>query len=121
MAAITQKQCLSCGAKFHGRIDKKFCSDTCRVDYNNKLNADATNYVRNVSNILRKNRRILLTLNPTGKVKVPKSKLLEKGFDFTHFTSIYQTKDSGMYCYCFEQGYLPIDNNYYLLVVKKEI
>lgn len=121
MATTAQKQCLSCGTKFKGRIDKKFCSDTCRVDYNNKLNADGTNYVRNVSNILRKNRRILIALNPTGKIKVPKSKLLEKGFDFNHFTSIYQTKDNGMYCYCFEQGYLAVDNNYYLLVVKKEI
>ena len=42
-----EKQCLECGTAIRGRADKKFCSDQCRNQYNNTLNRDANNYVRN--------------------------------------------------------------------------
>jgi len=122
MAKTVEKVCLECGEKLVGRADKKFCSDQCRISYNNKLNSDETNYVRNVNNALRKNRRILTELNSTQKtVSVSREKLLEKGFDFKYFTSTFTTKESKIYKYCYEQGYLEMDKGYYLLVVKKEM
>ncbi|MDX1629941.1 MAG: hypothetical protein R3345_14635 [Fulvivirga sp.] len=117
---MEEKACLECGIKIFGRADKKFCSDQCRNSYNNKLNSDTNNYVRNVNNILRKNRRILMELNPKGKSKAPKSRLLEKGFDFNYLTSIYTTKAGAQYHFCYEQGYLELDNDWYALVVKNE-
>ena len=120
MAKIAEKVCLECGSKISGRADKKFCSDQCRVSYNNKLNRDETAYMNNVTNILRKNRRVLLELNITGKTKVSRDKLNDKGFDFNYFTSQYKTKDGTIYNFCYEQGYLPLENNWYLLVVKGE-
>lgn len=120
MAKIAERVCLECGSKISGRADKKFCSDQCRVSYNNKLNRDETAYMNNVTNILRKNRRVLLELNPTGKTKVNRDKLNEKGFDFTYFTSQYKTRDGVVYNFCYEQGYLPLENNWYLLVKKSE-
>jgi hypothetical protein len=112
--------CNECGEPFRGRIDKKFCSDPCRVAFNNRLNSDDISYVRNVNNILRKNRRILMGMNPSGKNKVSHEKLKSKGFDFNHFTSTYKTREGAQYYYCYEQGYLPIEKDYYLLVIKKE-
>jgi hypothetical protein len=120
MATLVEKKCIECEEKIIGRADKKFCSDQCRISYNNKLNSDDTNYVRNVNNVLRKNRRILMTLNTTGKTRVSRTRLTEKGFEFGYFTSVYITKEGAQYFYCYEQGYLPVDNNFYLLVVKKE-
>ncbi|MFN8336428.1 MAG: hypothetical protein U0U09_14970 [Cyclobacteriaceae bacterium] len=121
MVKIAEKKCLECGDKIIGRADKKFCSDQCRISYNNKLNSDETNYVRNVNNALRKNRRILTDLNPTGKtVSVTRQKLLEKGFDFGYLTSLFTTTEGKVYKYCYEQGYLEMERDYYLLVVKKE-
>ena len=114
------KACLECDTKIIGRADKKFCSDQCRVSYNNRLNSDETNFMRNVNNVLRKNRRILIDLNTTGKSRVSREKLYEKGFDFNLFTSTYTTKEAAIYHYCYEQGYLQVDKNWYLLVVKKE-
>lgn len=119
-AEIEQKVCLECGSKIIGRADKKFCSDQCRVAYNNRLNSNETNFMRNVNNVLRKNRRILIDLNTTGKSRVSREKLHEKGFDFSLFTSTYITKEGSVYHYCYEQGYLQVDKNWYLLVVKKE-
>jgi hypothetical protein len=121
MPSQSSRSCLECGEPFKGRIDKKFCSDTCRVAYNNRLNSDETNYVRNINNILRKNRRILKNMNPTGKNKVSYEKLKAHGFDFNHFTSTYRTRDGAQYYYCYEQGYLPIENDLFLLVVKRQI
>jgi hypothetical protein len=112
--------CLECGEPFKGRIDKKFCSDICRIAFNNRLNSEEISYIRNINNILRKNRRILMTMNPTGKDKVSYGKLKSRGFDFNYFTSIYKTKDGALYYYCYDYGYLAIDKEWYLLVVRKE-
>ncbi len=120
MPSPSERSCLECGEPFKGRIDKKFCSDTCRIAFNNRLNSDDISYVRNINNILRKNRRILMSMNPTGKNKVSYHKLKSRGFDFNHFTSTYKTRDGSQYYYCYEHGYLPIDNDCFLLVVKKE-
>lgn len=120
MAKKEEKACLECGDKIIGRSDKKFCSDQCRVSYNNKLKSDETNYMRNVNNALRKNRRILVELNPEGKRKISRDKLSQLGFNFSHHTDIYKTKEGAIYFYSYEQGYLEIDAKT-LLLVKKEI
>jgi hypothetical protein len=120
MPSQSSRSCLECGEPFKGRIDKKFCSDTCRIAFNNRLNSDDTSYVRNINNILRKNRRILMSMNPTGKNKVSYQKLRARGFDFSHYTSTYTTREGSQYYYCYEHGYLPIERDRYLLVIKKE-
>ena len=68
------KTCLECGDKIIGREDKKFCSDGCRNAYNNKMNKDQNNLMRNINNKLRKNYRILCELNPEEKGKTTKTK-----------------------------------------------
>lgn len=115
-----EQKCLECAESFKGRADKKFCSDLCRNSYNNKLNSDTTNYMRNVNNILRKNRRILENLIPEETAKASKAKLNEKGFDFTYYTNAYTTKKGATYYFCYEYGYLPLENEFYFLVKRKE-
>lgn len=110
------KTCLECGEKITGRSDKKFCGDYCRNAYNNELNKDSKNLVRNVNNRLRKNYRILEKLNPNKKSKTTKSRLLTLGFDFTYLTSIYTTKKGTVYYFVYDQGFLPLENDHYVLV-----
>jgi len=114
------KKCLECGDPFQGRSDKKFCADQCRTAYYNRQNADSTNYMRNINRILRKNRKILADLNPNGKFKVGKTKMLDLGFNFSYFTNVYKTKTGKVYYFCYEQGYLPIKDNQFALVHRKE-
>src|ERR1700744_4340907 len=116
----SEKHCLDCGEVIHGRADKKFCNDMCRNNYNNQLNSSSYNYVRNINNILRRNRRILEELNPTGKVKVTLKKLSSKGFDFEYHTRTYQAQNGRVYRFCYEYGYLPLDNDEYLLVKRED-
>jgi predicted nucleic acid-binding Zn ribbon protein len=113
-----QKECLECGEKIIGRVDKKFCSDYCRNTYNNKVNKDSKNLIRNTNRQLNKNYKILSELNHSGKTKTTKLKLLNNNFDFNFFTSIYTTKTGNTYFYVYDQGYLPLDNDFYLLIKK---
>lgn len=113
---MEEKKCPECDKNIIGRADKKFCSDYCRNSYNNKLNQSATNTIRNINNQLKRNWRILEELNPIDKCKVHKNKLVEKSFNFTYFTSIYTTKKGTVYYFVYNQGYLELENSYYMLV-----
>lgn len=114
------RECLECQLKLSGRKDQKFCSDYCRNTYNNRLNEDATNYMRRINNILRKNRRILEGLNPTGKRTVDGILLAEEGFNFHYFTNTYTTRKGATYFFCYDQGYLRTANDQYMLVLKQD-
>jgi len=111
-----QGNCPECGGKIIGRIDKKFCSDYCRNAYNNNLNKDSRNLMRNINNQLRKNYRILEELNPKDKTRSSKTKLLSKGFNFDYITNIYTTKTGNVYYFIYDQGYLPLEGGDYALV-----
>ncbi|MBS9462819.1 hypothetical protein KIM67_10380 [Flagellimonas sp. 389] len=114
------KECLECGEKLVGRVDKKYCSDHCRNAYNNRLNKDSKNLVRNINNRLRKNYRVLdgFTLKD-GKTTTTKMKLVDKGFDFEYITNLYTTKKGSTYYFVYDLGYLPLDNDRYM-IVKRE-
>jgi hypothetical protein len=120
MPTQEEQTCIECKTSFKGRADKKFCCDQCRTAYNNRLKSIEHSHIKNVNSILKKNRRILVEMNPDGKNKVSREKLKSKGFNFTYFTSTYTTKEGAQYFYCYDQGYLPIEKDYCLLVVKKE-
>jgi hypothetical protein len=116
------RACLLCSKVLKGRSDKKFCDDYCRAAYNNDLKSIANNYVRNVNNALGKNRRILEKLLHEGKAttKASRDKLIEKGFQFKYHTHLYIAKNSNTYHYCYEYGYLPLENNWFLIVKRNE-
>ncbi len=116
----TEKVCMECGEALKGRADKKFCDDQCRSNFNNKANSDTTADMRNINNILRKNRRILDSIiSSEGKTKISKTKLHDKGFNFKYHTHTHTTQKGTVYKLCYDYGYIPIENDY-LFVVKWE-
>ena len=117
---MEEKNCPECGKQVFGRADKKFCSDACRNAYNNRTHSTTTKYMRQINNILSRNRRVLLEMNPDGKKKTHKDQLLKKGFDFDYFTNTYTTKAGDIYHFCYEQGYLLLDEGFILLVQRNE-
>jgi predicted nucleic acid-binding Zn ribbon protein len=115
-----ERSCMQCGDKLFGRRDQKYCSDQCRVEYNNLLNRDVSKFMTNINNLLRKNRRILEKMNPHGKSKVTKAQLLDEGFNFNYFTNEYVTKAGKAYKFVYDQGYLELEEGIYALVQKHE-
>lgn len=117
---MIQNTCLECNDPIKGRADKKFCSDSCRNTHNNKFTRDTTNLVRNVNRTLRKNRSVLAKLNPKGKSKTTKKTLIAEGFNFKYHTHTFTNKSGMTYYFCYEQGILPLDNDFYAIVVQQE-
>lgn len=118
----TPKFCLTCNKSIKGRTDKKFCDDYCRNAYNNQLKAEGNNRVRNINNALRKNRRILEELLKENEkmTKVNREKLLQEGFQFKYNTHTYSNQKGATYQFCYEYGYLALENNWYGVVKRKE-
>ena len=115
-----ERKCLDCGETIYGRVDKKFCSDQCRNNFNNRMNSDNTAMVRSVNSILKKNRRILADLLPSDKITVHKDKLVNKGFNFNYITHIYTTQKGSAYRFVYEYGYILLENEYYMLVIREQ-
>lgn len=115
-----ERLCLDCNAIVNGRADKKFCDDQCRTNYNNRLRTEDNSFLNEINRVLKKNRDILKSKNPDGKTKVKREILLRKGFDFNYHTHIYATQKGTTYIFCYEQGYLPLENDEVLLVKREE-
>jgi hypothetical protein len=115
-----ERLCLDCNTVLNGRADKKFCDDQCRTNYNNHLRTEDNSFLNQVNGILRKNRAILKAKNPEGKTKIKRDLLLRKGFDFNYHTHTYTTQKGTTYIFCYEYGYLSLDNEEVLLVKREE-
>jgi predicted nucleic acid-binding Zn ribbon protein len=107
-----ERVCLDCGARLLGRSDKKFCSDQCRNNYNNRLNRDQNNYVRNVHAQLRRNRRVLAGLYDDGHRRIHRDALIAQGYNFTFFTHLIETREGVRWSYCFEYGFREAGREY---------
>ena len=118
---LTKKEpvlCRSCNAPVKGRSDKKFCNDYCRNEYNNNLKSPATNLVRNINNALSRNRRILESLLQPDQqpITIHHDKLVEKGFLFKYNTHTFTNKKKDVYFFCYDMGWLALDNDWFLVV-----
>ncbi len=93
----------------------------CRTTFNNHRKID-TPQVRAINSMLRKNRRILEAIVPVpeGKGRTTKRRLQDKGFHFGYHTHTYTTRNGNTYYFCYEYGFLPLNNDYVMLVKRTE-
>jgi hypothetical protein len=114
------KGCRECGVPLKGRSDKKFCNDHCRNSFNNTIRSDSNNYIRNINNVLRKNRRILESLMRPGEIlsKTKRDKLIRLGFSFDHHTHSEVNRAGKTYKFCYEFGYMQLANDICLVIRK---
>ncbi|SRR5699024_9206645 len=115
-----ERNCLECGKRLLGRLDKKFCDDSCRNSYNNAKNRIKNALIKRTNTQLRKNYRILSKYNTKDKTTVAKDTLSLEGFNFDLFTSIYTNKKNNTYYFVYDQGYLSIHNGERYLLVKRK-
>lgn len=100
--------CLQCAKSLQGRIDKKFCDHYCRNAYNNKVKRQDEQLIQKTNKAIRRNRRILKTLCPIGKATVRKTVLVDMGYDFRFFSSIYKTHNNQVYYISYDYAFSPI-------------
>ncbi|WP_140938182.1 hypothetical protein [Sphingobacterium lumbrici] len=117
---MSEKSCLECLKPIKGRSDKRFCDDACRNAYNNRINGEQNNIIRNINYILRKNRRILQALLGNEKlVKISLEKLQKEGFQFDYHTHLLHTSKGQSYVFVYEYGYLLLEHSLCLIVKQK--
>lgn len=115
-----KRECPVCGDVVKGRRDKRFCSDQCRANFNNERKRETEGYIQTINSILRKNRSILKSINPQGKSTVKIEYLRIQGFDFRYFTTYYKTPRNNVYFFCYEFGYLKLDEEKVLVINRQD-
>lgn len=113
MAARAYRTCLECGDPITGRSDKKFCSDYCRTNYNNRRLEASHSYIRRVNSILLKNKRVLDYMKASQSKSIPLSLAREMGFCQEFHTSESRQGRKRIY-HVYERKFL-IQNNYLFL------
>lgn len=77
--------------------------------------------IKDINNVLVKNRKVLeAALGDKEMEKITKEKLLQNGLNFKYITHTYTNKKANTYYFCYEYGYLPLENDWYLIVKRKE-
>lgn len=107
---MAQQNCLECGEKIQGRIDKKFCGDYCRNAWHNKKNVENRAEIRKVNSTLLKNRNLLKDLYEKRSLKLVPGQLMELGLNFAYFTHLRTGKKQETIRYCYEYGYCVVDD-----------
>ncbi len=112
--------CLQCGEKIVGRIDKKFCDSECRNSFNNKKKRESEKQIIEINRVLRKNRTILKQFNPEGKTTIRKEYLEKQDFNFKFHTHSFSTGHGFVYKFCYEYGYLEMEDGIKVLIVNEQ-
>ncbi|MFN0031128.1 MAG: hypothetical protein ACKVOR_03110 [Flavobacteriales bacterium] len=76
--------------------------------------------MRNINIILCKSGVVFGLSNEEGKTKISKSKLKEAGFNFKYHTYTYTAKAGAVYKFFYDYGYLPIENDFYIVVKSRK-
>jgi hypothetical protein len=59
-------------------------------------------------------------LCPYDKAKSTKGKMTTDGFNFNYHTNRYLTKKGQEYIFCYDYGYLELENNQVIIVKRKD-
>ncbi|MBT3424563.1 MAG: hypothetical protein HOD63_17515 [Bacteroidetes bacterium] len=120
MEISDQKVCKFCNKSFKGRADKLFCSTDCRTAFHNSVKNKDEDFIRSLNKILRKNRSILKYVSPKGKTTVAKSFLSDLDFNFDFYTDHRTTKNGNTYVYCYDYGYLVLEDEKILIINRQD-
>ncbi len=98
----TAHRCLECGDNIdYGRSDKKFCSEQCKNNHNNKKARTSRLTKLKVLGALDKNYRILDSIIKLGFTSMDIMQIKQMGFDITYITSVRRIRNNDVY-YCFD-------------------
>ena len=103
-----KRHCFLCGKPVLGRSDKKFCTNHCRSEYNNKKNKKTSQdeAINRINQILQHNRHILqYLLGQEEKACVSEESLIGQGFHFGFHTHVVVVKDKTK-VFCYDVGYI---------------
>lgn len=118
---MVTKVCIECDQRIVGRIDKRFCSDLCRSQYNNRVSSRDSVFVRKVNTILARNRKVLRSFYDKRDAEVHILHLESEGFNCRYFTNEYIDDDSRTYRFCYDYGLYAVRKDVYRIIEENDI
>jgi len=114
---MEKKYCLECNETLKGRIDKKYCSDSCRSAFHNRIGGKVSPVIKVIDHQLKKNREILHDLfNRIGNNQLEKQEFIISteevsiyGFVFDFYTH-KKILSTGEYLFCYDYGYNKVED-----------
>ena len=118
-----KRYCQCCAQVLYGRLDKKFCDEGCRNNFNNQQNSVQNKEIRIINRVLKRNRAILLAFLALEKkqTKVDRECLLLEGFNFRYMTHQGVDQDGQLYQICYDVGLISEQHTDYLIVLAKDV
>jgi hypothetical protein len=115
-------KCKVCDIFFIGRKGKIFCSIQCKNDYHVTLRAVTKKVAYPLDRILHRNRSILLEImGPNAlKVKVLRSDLVKKKFQFKFLTHFDVNSKGKMYHHVYDFSWMEFSDDEVLIVRHKK-
>ncbi len=115
-------KCKVCKKDILGRKDKLFCSVQCKNDYHITLRSVTKKLAYPLDRILHRNRSILLEImGPKAiKMKVLRSELVKKKFQFKYLTHFNINSKGKMYHHIYDFSWMEFSDDEILIVRKKK-
>ena len=114
-----KKTCLQCDLEFKGRADKRFCSISCKNQYNFQKRRETKDEVKEIDAYLHRNREILSVLMGESKKEMFEKLVLERAkFRFEYHTGTYLNKEGKTYHLVYDFAWMEFSNQSVLVVRK---
>lgn len=109
-------KCLNCDSELKGREGKRYCSDSCKSAYHYTQRKVNDSFYLKVDRQLKINRKLLKKYNQSGFTTLRRSVMKEEGFNPKFFTHYWKNKKGQVYLFCYDYGFLEIENDKFLIV-----
>ncbi len=115
--------CINCGNKLLGRLDKKYCSSNCKNQYNYNRRKNTKFETRGIDSILHRNREILDTImGPKRfKMEISKTELSLMGFQYKYITGIHTNSKGKLYHIVYNFAWMEFTEQKVLIVKNRKL
>lgn len=112
--------CPVCATRLTGRLDKVFCSSSCRSVYYRRKGQERDVVSKNIDAILHRNWVILSELHERaggkGKFFVDIAALKKKGFHTSYFTTIATNSQDKTYHYVYDFAWMTFSDKQFMVI-----
>lgn len=114
-------KCINCEEDFKGRLNKKFCSSSCKNQYHNERNREKNSILISLNKTLHKNWQILDDMYRVYKSAPVKLDILEAaGFKSSFHTHTFNSPVGEKYIMIYDFGFKKHFDNHVQIVRNEE-
>lgn len=114
------KECPNCARAFNGRANQRFCSSTCRIQFNNNKIRDAREPVVEINKVLYRNRAVLKDLyHRFGSDPIELKLLNRSDYNKRYYTHHTRSQNNELYTWCYDYAWI-ISGEHHIQITKSK-